>query len=1236
MENKRIFVERKKGFDIERLDLISVFKENFGLELNSLRYMITYDFFNMEEDIYEITINEILSEVNKDVLIKEPKFGKNVIAFEFLPGQFDQRADSAMQCVKLVSPKSKCVIKSGTVITFNEEINKNDIDKIKNYLINKVESREKDLAVLTQEDVNKPSDVAIVDGFIDYTENQLETYHSDLSLAMSLGDLKFVQRYFKKDEKRNPFITELKVLDTYWSDHCRHTTFETEIKNVDFSQDKITYQIEKTFLDYLETRNVLGRSEKPVTLMDIATINARLEKAKGNLNDLEISEEVNAASIYIDVDVNGVDEKWLLMFKNETHNHPTEIEPFGGASTCVGGAIRDPLSGRSYVYSAMRVTGAADITQPISNTMEGKLPQKVISKVAAHGYSSYGNQIGLATTNVKEIYHPGYVAKRMEIGAVMGAVPAEHVRRESPIPGDVVILLGGRTGRDGIGGATGSSKTHNVKSIETSSAEVQKGNAPEERKIQRLFRDPNVTKLIKKSNDFGAGGVSVAIGELADGLDIDLDKVPTKYQGINGTELAISESQERMSVVIDPKDENTFLQLCEKENIEAVRIAVVTDTNRLTMKWRNKIICDLSREFIDTSGVRQSIGIKVNKLEDERPFERKYKGSNTKDRLFNMLQDLNVSSQQGMVEMFDSTIGRTTVFAPYGGKYQLTKTQNSIHKIPVLNGKTNTVSLMSYGFNPYISSWSQYHGSQYAVVESMSKIVAAGGNPKSIRFTFQEYFERLNKDESKWGKPFTSLLGAYKALKEFDLAAIGGKDSMSGTYHDINVPPTLVSFAVNTSKVDQVISNEFKSAGNYLYLVNHTPDKISLPNYETLQENFSFVYENIKNKNIVSAYALEFGGLGEALIKASFGNKVGVNITTVLPLTKFNYGSILIESENRLNFDNMVYLGKTISEPILYINDAHMEINECIEINQKTIGSVYPIYHEDERVIKDIKSKKKQGTYKHKKVEKVNVLIPVFPGTNCEYDSMQAFEDAGANTEIFVFNNLNEKNIESSIETFVSLLEKSHILMLSGGFSSGDEPDGSGKFIASILRNKKVSKAIDQHLSQKRLILGICNGFQALVKSGLLPYGTVKPIEENDPTLFKNTINRHISKFVTTKVSSTNSPWLQTFNVDDSHTIAMSHGEGKFVVNEDVYKELISNNQVAFQYVDENNNPTYNPVYNPNGSSYAIEGIVSKDGLILGKMGHSERYDDGLFLNIHGNKKQNLFSNAVSYFKGGN
>ncbi|AIO18177.1 Phosphoribosylformylglycinamidine synthase [Candidatus Izimaplasma bacterium HR1] len=1229
--NKRVFIERKQGFDLERQELFKDLKHNFDINLLSLRFFNVYDVFNLDSVVFEQTLNEVLHEKNRDIVFYELPKSKNIVSLESIPGQFDQRADSATQCIKLLSPSSNPIVTSGIVITFNEEISNEGIGKIKHFMINEVESRVKDLSALDIPVYNKPENVKVMSLFIDKDEKELFALYKDMSLAMSFEDLKFIQKYFKTEENRNPFETELKVLDTYWSDHCRHTTFETEIIETKFGTDNLSKKIEASFNLYLENRKTLGRTNKPITLMDLATINARIERSRNNLDDLEISEEINAASIFIDVDVDGVDEKWLLMFKNETHNHPTEIEPFGGASTCIGGAIRDPLSGRSYVYSAMRVTGAADITENINKTIPGKLPQSTISKEAAHGYSSYGNQIGLATTFVDEVYHKGYKAKRMEIGAVIGAVKAEYVRRETPEPGDIVLLLGGRTGRDGIGGATGSSKEHTVESLNVSSAEVQKGNAPEERKIQRLFRNPNVTKLIKKSNDFGAGGISVAIGELADGLLIDLDKVPTKYKGINGTELAISESQERMAVVVEEKDVETFMTFCSTENIEVTEVAVITKEKRLVMKWRGKVICNMSREFIDSSGVRQNVTIHVdydlpsNFLQNQ--------DINTKEEAISLLKDKNVSSKQGLVEMFDSTIGRTTVLAPFGGKYRLTKTQASVQKIPVKNKTTNTVSVMTYGFNPYISEVSPYHGSTYAVIESMSKIVASGGKHNKIRFTFQEYFERVNKDPKLWGKPFSALLGAYQTLAEFNLAAIGGKDSMSGTYHDLTVPPTLVSFAVTTEKVTNIISPEFKEPNNYIYLFDTILDINKLPIVEEMKNNFTFIEENIESKNIVSAYALTHGGILEALVKSSFGNKIGVNVSTNLSLKNYRYGAILVETKQKLSNKNAVYIGETTAEELIRINDINLTIDEALQANQQRYNEVFPILHEDSRTLEKVNIISKVSKYNVKKSDSVKVVIPVFPGTNCEYDCEAAFVNEGAEVNIIVFNNQNEYEIQKSIDLLVNEIDNSHILMLSGGFSSGDEPDGSGKFIASVLRNKKIRNALKRFLEKKHLILGICNGFQALIKSGLLPYGEIRVTEDNSPTLFKNSINRHISKFVDTKVSCVNSPWLSSFELNENHTIAMSHGEGQFIVNETIYNELLSNNQIAFQYVDESNKPTYNAQYNPNGSSFSIEGIVSSDGLILGKMGHSERYQKDLFKNIYGNKNQNIFKNGVNYFK---
>ena len=1236
--NKRVFVTRRIGFDIEKKDLIEVISSNFNIELSSLNYYIGYDVFNVESSLMNKVITEVFAEKNRDIVIEELPTSRNVISYEFLPGQFDQRADSAEQCIKLIDSTSQPIVKSSIIITYDELISDVLTLKIKKYLINAVESREKNLDVLELPIIAEPESVPVIIGFNDFSESELRTFYSEYSLAMSFHDLLFIQSYFIETERRNPFETELRVLDTYWSDHCRHTTFETEIQDIEFNHSIISRKIQESYNDYIISKEKLGRKTKPNTLMDIATINARIEKTSGNLADLEISEEINAASIFIDVDVDGVDEKWLLMFKNETHNHPTEIEPFGGASTCIGGAIRDPLSGRSYVYSAMRITGAADITEDISRTIKGKLPQSLISKNAAKGYASYGNQIGLATTFVDEIYHDGYKAKRMEIGAVVGAVKASHVRRESPTPGDVVLLLGGKTGRDGIGGATGSSKEHTVESLDVSSAEVQKGNAPEERKIQRLFRNPKVTKLIKKSNDFGAGGVCVAIGELADGISINLDKIPTKYKGINGTELAISESQERMAVVVEVKDKEDFMHHCRKENIEVVEVAQITETPRLVMVWRDKIICNMSREFIDTSGIRQSIGIKLPKTEVTDFYRRDYPGNNTKEKTLNMLMDKNISSKQGLVEMFDSSIGRTTVLSPFGGKYMTSKTQASIHKLPVQNGSTKTVSMMTYGFNPYISEWSPYHGSTYAIIESMAKIVSSGGDYKNIRFTFQEYFERLNRDPLLWSKPFSALMGAYNTLKEFNLAAIGGKDSMSGTYHDLTVPPTLVSFAVSTGDVDNVISPEFKNSNSYIYVLHHTVEKDMLPNFEEVKRNFTYVTKNILNKNIISAYSMTYGGLSEALIKMSYGNRIGFEVKTSMNLFDIDYGSIVVESSCELNYDNAIFLGKTDDSRFIKINDMKLHIDEALEVNQSKYRKLYPIVHNEvDKVINMIPDKKVDSLVKNNfdYVSEVKVLIPVFPGTNCEYDCEAAFKKEGAKVNVLVFNNSNEDEINESLKELATEIDNSHILMLAGGFSSGDEPDGSGKFIASVLKNKIVMEAIERFLGKKHLILGICNGFQALVKSGLLPYGKVKVIEEGDPTLFKNSINRHIAKFVKTKVAPNSSPWLSSFIGTDVHTIAMSHGEGKFMISEEDYNALVEKNQIAFQYVDERDEPTYNPLYNPNGSSYAIEGITSIDGLILGKMGHSERYTEDLFKNIKGNKDQNIFKNGVQYFKDG-
>ena len=969
--------------------------------------------------------------------------------------------------------------------------------------------------------------------------------------------------------------------------------------------------------------------------MDMATICGKNERKSGNLDDIEISDEINACSVFVDVDVDGQLEKWLLMFKNETHNHPTEIEPYGGASTCVGGAIRDPLSGRSYVYQAMRVTGAGNITEPLENTIEGKLPQRVISKTAAHGYSSYGNQIGLACTHVREIFHEGYKAKRMEIGAVVGAVPANQVRREQPLPGDVIIMFGGRTGRDGIGGATGSSKEHTETSLEVCAAEVQKGNAPEERKIQHLFRNPEVTKLIKKSNDFGAGGVSVAIGELADGLEIDLNAVKTKYKGLNGTELAISESQERMSVVVDPKDVDRFFAFCHQENIEATVIAHVTKDNRLKIKWNGETIVNISRAFINTSGVRQKANVTVENIPNNLLQPLPIKGNGFEEQVYHRLSDLNVASQKGMIEMFDATIGASTVLMPFGGKYQLTETQAGVQKLPVRNGITDTASILSYGYNPFISERSPFHGAQIAILESMAKIVAVGGNYAKIRFTFQEYFEKLGKEPTRWGKPFAALLGAVYMQNQFHLPAIGGKDSMSGTFKQLNVPPTLVSFAITTEKASKMISPEFKKVGNKIYLLKCKFDHLAQIDIEQTKSLFQYVYENIHNQKIISCFTLQFGGIIEALAKMGFGNDLGCTISTNEDLFKYGYGSFIVETEDTLDFPEAVLLGIVTEEFI--VNGTNLSKKRCLEAWRSTFNQLYPetIPAINQETIFTNKGYMGEKTYAPipKPVENVKVVLPVFPGTNCDYDTARAFEQAGAETTIFVFKNLDEQSINESIEELTQLIDNSHILALSGGFSSGDEPDGSGKFIANVLNNEKIKGAIERLLAKKYLIVGICNGFQALVKSGLLPDAKIGEVTPNSPTLYRNDINRHLSHITKTVVSSNNSPWLSSFKVGEIHQVAISHGEGKFVVSEELAKRLFANGQVAFQYCDFLGNPTMEDPHNPNGSQYAIEGMVSSCGLILGKMGHSERKGDNLYKNITGNKVQNIFTNAIKYFK---
>ena len=1226
--NYRVFVEKKENYRTESQALLSNFKNNLKLNLTNVRLVNIYDVFDISIDLLEKSKYSIFGEkVTDDVYLEFDLSGLTYFAMEYLPGQFDQRADSAMQCLRLIDPKTKAIVRSGKIIILEGNINDSDLNRVKKYYINEIEAREKDLSILDLSNDVTVNETSIIEGFRNLSTDELIALRQEMSLAMSDADLYHIQKYFVNEEHREPTITEIRMLDTYWSDHCRHTTFETELRDINF-HDEFVFE---AFKDYLEMRDELNRTEKPVTLMDMATINARYEKKRGNLNDLEVSEENNACSVYVDVNIDGKDEKWLMMFKNETHNHPTEIEPFGGASTCIGGAIRDPLSGRSYVYQAMRVTGAGDITKNIDETIPGKLPQRIISTTAANGYSSYGNQIGLATTHVKEIYHDGYVAKRMEVGAVVGAIKADLIRRESPKAGDIVIMLGGRTGRDGIGGATGSSKEHTEKSLEVCSSEVQKGNAPEERKIQHLFRDPEVVKMIKKSNDFGAGGVSVAIGELADGIDIDLDQVRVKYQGLNGTELAISESQERMSVVVEAKDAEKFIKACEKENIEAVIIAKITDNNRLVMNYKGNKIVDISRDFINTNGVRQRNFVTVDEIDfAANPFTRKIEGKGN-EKFLNNLKDLNVSMQKGLVEMFDATICATTVLMPYGGKYQLSESQVSAQKFPVLEGNTDTCSVMSFGFNPYISSWSPYHGANYSVIECLAKLVSAGGDYNKVRFSFQEYFERLGKNPRKWGKVTAALLGSIDILKQFKLASIGGKDSMSGTFKDLDVPPTLIAFGILAMDSNDVISTDLKNAGNKLYLIKHNKLENLLPNVNELKANFDFVHKNILNKNIVSAFALTNGGLAEALAKMSYGNMLGVNVKTDLDIYAYDQGSILVETKNALDYENAIYLGEVTNKDII-VNDVRLTNEECLKASLATFEDIYPTVAKENNMDLSICKDTDVETKKYGKCEEeVRVIVPAFPGTNCDYDSYKAFKEAGANPEIFVFRNTLENDVLDSINELAEKIDNSHILMVSGGFSAGDEPDGSGKFISNVLNNEIIKSAINRLLARDGLVLGICNGFQALIKSGLFNNWDV---QVDSPTLFRNDINRHVSHIAKTRVTSNKSPWLKSFKPGEVYEIAMSHGEGKFVVSKEDAIRMFDNGLVAFQYCDENGNATMDPNYNINGSYYAIEGIISPCGKILGKMGHSERKGNNVFKNIYGNKTQDIFKNAVDYFKG--
>ena len=1235
----RIFVEKNQGFRVEAESLRGELNESLGLNIRDLRLLNVYDLTGFSDELLEKCRYSVFGEIVTDTVSDDFSVdGKNYLAVEYIPGQFDQRASSAVDCVHLIDPEADVRIRSSRLLVFDDGVSSKDIDAVRHYYINAVESREKDLSKLREEDKADVKPLAKLDGFTQMKEEQFPAFCKEWGLAMNADDLREVVNYFTK-EGRNPTETELRILDTYWSDHCRHTTFTTELTEITVDDSFIKDEIENELGRFHDMRRELGREGKSLCLMELATIGARYLKSKGLLDDMEQSEENNACSIFINVDVDGKDERWLLQFKNETHNHPTEIEPFGGAATCLGGAIRDPLSGRSYVYQAMRVTGAGDICLPVSETMSGKLPQKVISRKAAAGYSSYGNQIGLATTHVKEIYHPGYVAKRLEVGAVVGAVKADNVRRESPAPGDVILLLGGRTGRDGIGGATGSSKEHNAESLETCGSEVQKGNAPEERKLQRLFRRPEVTRLIKKSNDFGAGGVSVAIGELADGLDIRLDKVPVKYSGLNSTELAISESQERMAVVVEAADREKFEEYCHSENVEVTYVADVTDRGRMRMFNNGELIADLSREFIDSAGAKHYSKACIGTVENADAFKRIPNGDRLEEKFCNCLSSENVASQKGLVEMFDSTVGRSTVLMPYGGMTQSTETQVSVQKLPV-DGFTDTASMMAFGYNPDITSWSPFHGAAYSVVEACAKLVAAGGEWSGMRFSYQEYFERMTHDPHSWGKPLSALLGALKMQDELGLPSIGGKDSMSGTFEDISVPPTLIAFGINTVKASKVISPELKWDGDKLYLIKHTPKANYLPDVDQLKRNWDFVHEGIENGSIVSAWALGFGGIAEGLSKMSFGNEFGVKINCPEEeLFNLSYGSIIVESNSDFDFPNAVLLGEVTDgeDGYLHVNGEKLSLDTLKAAWCRRYNDVYP-----QTAAADAKAcpgsagaAGKAGTAKPaERTDSPLVYLPVFPGTNCDYDTAKAFRKAGARTRFGVFCNLSGKDVLESIERMCKDISECQILALSGGFSSGDEPDGSGKFIANVLNNKLVASEIHKLLDRGGLILGICNGFQALVKSGLLPYGRLGCVTKDSPTLFRNNINRHISQMVTTRVATTASPWLSGLEVGDIHAIAVSHGEGKFVVNGELAKQLFENGQVAFQYVDPGTDePTMESPFNPNGSDYAIEGIISPDGQILGKMGHSERWEEGLFKNISEEMYQPLFENAVKYFR---
>ena len=1251
----RLYVEKKDEFDVESINLQQDLKLTLGIEgISKLKIVNVYDIEGLDIEELEKAKNTIFSDPVVDNVYEENfpiKKDTRIFVSEYLPGQYDQRSDSSIQCVQILTEKSGINIKTSKLYILEGIEKDEDFNKIKDYCINDVDSREGNIDKPMSLDLNfnEPKSVRIIEEFVNWNEEKLEELLKDENLAMDIEDLKYCQKHFKKED-RNPTITEIKVIDTYWSDHCRHTTFNTEIKNVKIEETDLTEPIKDVYKDYLSSREFTykNRDDKYQSLMDIATIGMKEALKRGMLQRLDKSEEINACSIKVEAEVDGKTEEWLIMFKNETHNHPTEIEPFGGAATCLGGAIRDPLSGRAYVYQAMRVTGSADPRRKIEDTIKGKLPQKKITTEAAVGYSSYGNQIGVSTGFVDELYHEGYMAKRMEVGAVIGGVKASNVVRKAPEEGDVVILLGGKTGRDGCGGATGSSKEHTEESIVECSSEVQKGNAPTERKIQRLFRNEEVCKMIKRCNDFGAGGVSVAVGELTDGLYINLDKVPKKYEGLDGTEIAISESQERMAIVVEGKNLEKIISLAKEENLEATKIADVTSNKRLEMYWRGDKIVDLDRKFLDSNGVKKEIEVEVLSPKKEenyfiKPID-KYK--TIKEAWLEELSDLNICSKRGMVERFDNTVGASTVLMPFGGEHSLTPSEGMVAKIPVLNGETTTATIMSYGFNPYISNWSPFHGALYAVLESIAKIVALGGDHKDIYLSFQEYFESLGEDKTKWGKPFAALLGALKAQKEFKAFAIGGKDSMSGTFKELNVPPTLISFAVGLLNTKNSVSQEFKEKNSKVVMLKVDSDEKYIPNLDMAKKNFEVVHSLIKEGKVLSSYTVKAGGIIEAISKMAFGNKIGISFDgskewNLEKLLYPSYGSIILELSKDMDLDkeledsNWELLGETIEEQCFKIKDEVIKIDEALESWIKPLETIFPTKTEEiKENINNVNFQKDNKNVSIIKNIKPQVFIPAFPGTNSEYDTAKAFIKAGGQVSSLVFRNNSIKDIEETIDSYVKEIRNSNILAIPGGFSAGDEPDGSGKFIATVFRNEKIKEAVmDLIKNRDGLILGICNGFQALIKLGLIPYGEIRELDEKSPTLAQNKIGRHVSKIVRTKVVSNLSPWFNNVKVGDVFSLPISHGEGRFMAHEDVLRELIENGQIASQYVDLNENATYDIEFNPNGSLYGVEALTSPDGRVLGKMAHSERIGEGLYKNIPGKKDQRIFEAGINYFK---